>query len=231
MLLPLHDEAPMRRLKQPSVTWGLIVITTAIFGLFQSGILGALEPKFSLGFGLIPSVFFGLDTLDPAIAHAPAILTPLTSLFLHAGWMHLAGNMLFLWVFGDNVEDALGHDRFLAFYLVTGIIAGLAFAILNQTTQSPLIGASGAVSGVLGAYLVLYPKVAVFGLFLNVVPVRIPALWFIGGWFAFQLGHALFDPNQAIAWVAHVFGVIAGVGIIFLLRLRSLNAVIRRIGK
>lgn len=210
MFLPINDGEPLRRLAAPWVTWTIIAVTSAIFILFESDVLFRLEPQLSLGFGLIPSVIFGDDVLDARIGHAPSWLTPVTHLFLHGSLIHLAGNMLFLWVFADNVEDEMGHERFAVFYLLTGVIAGLSYAVMARDTQAPLVGASGAVSGVLGAYLLLHPNVRVFGLFLNVIPVRIPAFWFILGWFALQVGHALFDPNQSVAWVAHIAGLIAG---------------------
>ncbi|HRJ68035.1 MAG TPA: rhomboid family intramembrane serine protease [Beijerinckiaceae bacterium] len=230
MFLPINDGEPLRRLASPWVTWGIIGVTCAIFVLFQSDFLVRLEPQVSLGFGLIPSVVFGTDVLDPRIVHAPAWLTPVTHLFLHGNLVHLAGNMLFLWVFADNVEDEMGHARFAVFYLLTGIIAGLVYALTASTSQAPLVGASGAVSGVLGGYLLLHPNVRVFGLFLNIIPVRIPAFWFILGWFALQVGHAVFDPNRSVAWIAHVVGLIAGAVLVIPFRKDMLPArpVLRR---
>lgn len=218
MFLPINDGEPLRRLAAPWVTWGIIGVTCAIFILFQSDVLIRLEPEVSLGFGLIPSIILGSDTLDARILHAPAWLTPVTYLFLHGSLVHLAGNMMFLWVFADNVEDEMGHGRFAVFYLLTGIIAGLAYALTVRDSQAPLVGASGAVSGVLGAYLLLHPNVRVFGLFLNVIPVRIPAMWFILGWFGLQVGQALLSANQSVAWIAHIAGLIAGAALVWLFR-------------
>lgn len=218
MFLPLHDGEPLRRLVAPRVTWAVIAVCCVIFVVFQSGYLLRVEPNFSLGFGMIPSLIFGYDDLDPSIVHVPAALTPLTYQFLHGSFIHLAGNMLFLWVFGDNVEDEMGHGRYIVFLLLTGAIAGFAYALTVPTAQQPLIGASGSVAAVLGAYLVRHPNVRVLGLFLNVIPVRVPAIWMIGGWFLFQLAHALFDPNRQVAWVAHVAGLLAGAALVNLFR-------------
>lgn len=210
MFLPLNDDAPLPRHFTPHVNWGVIAVCVMIYLVFQSGLLAPADPQFALGYGLIPAVFVTDAYLQPGITHAPTLLTPLTSLFLHGSWMHLIGNMLFLVIFGDNIEKELGPARFIALYLVCGAASGIAFALTVTSSVAPLIGASGAVSAVLGAYLVLHPNVRVFGLLLNVIPVRIPAYWFIGGWFLLQLGHALFDPNRHVAWVAHVAGLVFG---------------------
>ena len=223
MFLPLDDDAPTHRLFRPHATWAFVGLCVAVFLLFQSGIVLDLEPEFSLGYGLIPQVFAGNAELSEYIGHAPTLLTPLTSMFLHGNWMHLIGNMLFVWIFADNVEEAFGTRRFVAFYLVTGAAAGLAYAALDRQSSSPLIGASGAVSAVLGAYLVLYPNVKVFGLALNVIPLRVPAFWFIAAWFVLQVGHALFDPNRSVAWVAHISGLIFGAAAVLALRIRPVH--------
>jgi membrane associated rhomboid family serine protease len=220
MFLPLKDENQMRCLESPRVTWTIIATCVVAYLLFQADLFAKLEPNVSLGFGLVPSVIFGRDIIDPRILQAPTWATPLTYQFLHGGLVHLAGNMLFLWVFADNVEDEMGHGRFALFYLVSGALAGLAYALTLPAGQAPLIGASGSVSAVLGAYLVLHPNTRVFGLFMNIIPVRIPALWFILGWFALQLGHALFDPNRAVAWIAHVAGVVIGAALVYPFRRR-----------
>ena len=223
MFLPLDDDAPTHRNFRPQATWAIVALCVAVFLLFQSGSVFDLEPEFSLGFGLIPQVFAGNAELSHHITHAPTLLTPLTSLFLHGNWMHLIGNMLFVWIFADNVEEAFGTRRFALFYLGAGAAAGLAYAALDRGSSSPLIGASGAVSAVLGAYLVLYPNVKVFGLALNIIPVRVPALWFIAAWFVLQIGHALFDPNRSVAWVAHIAGLIIGAAAVLALRIHPVH--------
>ena len=221
MFLPLNDEAPNHHLFRPFVTWVIIAANIAIFVLFQSGLVFPLADEMAVAYGLIPSVFFGHNTIASDVFHAPAWATPLTYLFLHGGWMHLIGNMIFLWIFGDNVEAAMGPLRYALFYLGAGAAAGIAFAFADPMTDSPLIGASGSVSAVLGAYFILHPHVKVFGLLLNIIPVRIPAYWFISGWFVLQVGHALFDANQGVAWIAHVAGLVAGALAVVAMGLRQ----------
>lgn len=220
MFLPLNDEAALHHRFTPWGAWGAIALCVTIFVLFQAGLVFDLEPRLSLGFGLIPQVFAGQADLAREITAAPTLLTPLTSLFLHGNFMHLIGNMLFIWIFADNVEEAMGTPAFVTFYLAAGAAAGIAYALMDTSSPSPLIGASGAVSAVLGAYLVLYPQVKVFGLAFKVIPFRVPAFWFIGAWFVLQVGHALFDPNRSVAWVAHIAGLIIGALAVVALRIR-----------
>ena len=151
------------------------------------------------------------------------LATPITSMFLHGGWLHLFGNMIFLWVFGDNVEDAMGHVRYAAFYVVVGLAAGAAHIFVNQNDIIPAIGASGAVAGVLGAYLLLYPRATVAAILpifiLFLVPFRVPAVLLIGFWFLLQLfnGFAALAATDVvgagggIAWFAHIGGFLAGL--------------------
>jgi membrane associated rhomboid family serine protease len=149
--------------------------------------------------------------LPEDIIQAPGWLTPLTSLFLHGNLMHLAGNMLFLWVFGDNVEDSMGHWRFLAFFLVCGVMAAFGHALTYPDSVQPLIGASGAISGIIAAYLLLHPRVRVWGLVLKYLPIAVPAWVAIGAWIAVQVLQGLFGGESAIAWFAHLGGLAAGV--------------------
>jgi membrane associated rhomboid family serine protease len=142
-------------------------------------------------------------------------------MFLHADILHLVGNMLFLWVFGDNIEDALGHVRFLVFYLVCGVIAGLTFVFMMPDAAHaniPLIGASGAVAGCVGAYLVLHPKVRVWVLIFRVIPFKISAAWALGAWVIMQFVMALMPQNDSVAWWAHVGGLIVGALLIVVMR-------------
>jgi membrane associated rhomboid family serine protease len=216
MFLPLSDTVPMRRLRGAYTTFSIIALNVAIFTLFQSGWVFDLGNKLNLGMGLIPSVVLGPDFVDGF--HVPAWATPFTSLFLHGGLAHLLFNLLFLWIFADNVEDAMGHWMFLAFYLVCGALSGLAHAITVPASQSPLVGASGAISAVMGAYLVLHPRVNVFGLLLNVIPFVLRARWAIGAWIVFQIGHGLFDQDRGTAWFAHVGGFAAGALLVALFK-------------
>ncbi|MGE3248551.1 MAG: rhomboid family intramembrane serine protease, partial [Beijerinckiaceae bacterium] len=159
----------------------------------------------------IPAVMSGNAIVSPELSVVPAWTTPVTSTFLHGGFLHLAGNMMFLWVFGDNVEDAMGSLRFAAFYLLCGAIAGLTYVFMFPASESPLIGASGAISGVAAAYLVLHPRVRIFGLLLNWIPAAAPAYVLIGLWIAYQIFFALSGGDSQIGWWAHVGGIAAGL--------------------
>ncbi len=168
------------------------------------------------GLGMIPAVVTGERHLAPELVMVPAELTLITSLFLHGGFWHLIGNMLFLWVFGDNIEDAMGHRRFIAFYLLCGVLASLVHLWSGSSSVVPTIGASGAISGVLGAYFVLHPKAKVWGLVLSVVPLRLPTYAVIGGWAGLNVFNALTaDPAAGgVAWWAHIGGFVAGAALI-----------------
>ena len=214
MFFALHDTLPLHRIRVAAVNWTLIALNTVIFLLFESGLVVNLEPELSAGFGLIPSVLFGSEALPPQIVHPPAPVTLATQLFLHGNWWHLLSNMLFLQVFGNNVEDAMGHWRYLAFYMIVGMISAFAYAYANPLFENPLIGASGAISGVLAAYMMLNPRALVFGLLFGIVPMRISALWAIGTWIVFQIGQVLTSEDLSIAFMAHVGGFMAGLALV-----------------
>lgn len=220
MFLPLYDGVALRFLKRPSVTWALIAANIAVFALTGMGLFGGDE-KMDLAFGFIPAVFFDHAALAKGLEIVPSPITLLTGMFLHGSFVHLAGNMLFLWVFGDNVEDAMGSLRFLIFYLAAGIGAALLHGFLNADSEAPLIGASGAIAGVIAAYLLLYPKVKVWGLALQVIPLFIPALWFLGFWFLFQIYSAFTDHTSEVGFWAHVGGFVIGAALTPLLRRRE----------
>jgi len=211
MFYPLHDANPLTIVPYQRVTLALIALTVGGF-LLQLSL-----PSQGLHWGLVPAALFGGS--DPATAAGvPAPLTLITSLFLHGGFWHLAGNLLFLWIFGDNIEDATGHLRFLVFYLVCGIAAGLTHAALSPGETLPLVGASGAVSGVLGAYWVLYPRVMIIALLLGKFPVYLPAYLLLGVWIGLQVVSALSGAASNVAWWAHVGGFVAGAGLILVFR-------------
>jgi membrane associated rhomboid family serine protease len=210
MFIPLHDGVPMRYLRQPSVTYALIIFCVLLYGWQAMDPTQTRGDAIAAGFGMIPSVLFGQATLSAELARIPAPITVLTSIFLHASIMHLIGNMLFLWVFGDNVEDAMGHLRFLLFFLICGVAGALAHAVVNPGSRQPLIGASGAISGVIIAYLMLYPRVRIWGLAFKAIPLRIPALWAIGAWIAVQLVQAFILKEGQVGWWAHLGGLGAG---------------------
>jgi membrane associated rhomboid family serine protease len=218
VFIPLHDQVPLRSLKAPHLTRVIMAVTVLVWlvtasGLFPGGIDGAAVVA-----GVIPAVLFGDAVLPDGYALVPPSLTLLTSLFLHGSFLHLLGNMLFLQVFGDNVEDSMGHWRFVGFYLGCGAIAGLTYAAMSTAPEDPLIGASGAVAGVIGAYLVLHPRAHVWGLVMNVVPLRIRASWALGLWLAVQIYQVMFGVETSTAWWAHIGGFVAGVVLVLPLR-------------
>ena len=238
MFVPILDDAPVRRIGRPWVTYGFIALCTLIYVVFQSGWLAPERPGAIVSLGLIPSVLFGEAVLPDGYAVAPAWTTLVTSLFLHGGFLHLAGNMLFLWVFGDNVEDDLGHLRYVAFLLLCGVGAGLAHAAAAANVDAPLVGASGVVAGVVAAYVMLHPQVKVWVLLFYRLPLRLRAFWIIGAWVVFQGGNALLAGDNHVAWWAHVGGFLTGAVLVIALKRpdvrlfdRDLRARIQRRGE
>ncbi len=222
-MIPIGDENPAHR--PPVVTVALILACVAAFSA-QLTIWGGLE-RSVWRFGLIPAVLTGEARLAVGLRAAPAPLTLLTSMFLHGGVLHLAGNLLYLWVFGNNVEDRLGHGRFLLFYAGAGLAAAALQIALDPGSRVPMVGASGAISGVLGAYMVLWPRarVLVFLPFLPFFLPRIPAFWLLGLWFLGQLGGVLSPAGEAggVAFGAHIGGFLAGVLVGALVRRRPVG--------
>ena len=213
MLLPLHDQNPLRIIPFQIVTFVVIALCVVVF-LYQQVLSMEQEQALLLSFGMLPAVLFEHRELAPALVILPAELTLLSSMFLHGGWMHLIGNMAFLWIFGDNVEDSMGHWRFLVFYCICGMLASLTHALALSDSISPLIGASGGVSGVLGAYLMLHPRVKILCLVMMRLPLRLPAYLMIGLWVGFQLFNIVTGAGGDTAWWAHIGGFIAGVVLI-----------------
>lgn len=212
-MIPLHDDNPSRTF--PTVTISLIVLCVLVF-LWQLSLDQAAGKVAVYSLGMIPAVLFDIQHLRPDLVTVPAWATLVTSMFLHGGWLHLLGNMLYLWIFGNNVEDAMGHGRFIAFYLVCGILAALAQAIPNPSSPVPMVGASGAISGVLGAYLLLYPHARVLVLIplgFIITTWRIKAGWVLGFWFLIQLISNMASTGHAggVAFGAHLGGFIAGL--------------------
>ncbi len=218
MFLPLADDNPHRRITAPYVTYALIATNITLFLTTTALVPGATANANALGLGLIPAVITGKASLAVDLALVSPWQTWLTYMFMHGGWMHLIGNMLFLWVFADNVEDAMGHLRFLAFYLICGLVGAAAHLLMNTASQAPLVGASGAISGVLAAYLLLFPHVRVFGLALNIVPVSIPVWLALGAWICLQIVHLVTSVGGDTAWWAHVGGLIAGAALVGLFK-------------
>lgn len=214
-MIPLRDDNPTDI--YPWVGRAVLAACVLVFGWQLT-----LDPRAAAiaihALGMIPAVLFGRVELPPEAAWIAPPLTVITSMFLHGGLWHLAGNMLYLWVFANNIEDHYGHVGFVVFYVVCGIAAALAQALPAADSQVPMIGASGAVSGVLGAYAVLYPRSRI--LVLIPLPfllqlVRLPAAVLLALWFGFQLLMSVGAPDAGVAFRAHIGGFIAGVLIAF----------------
>jgi membrane associated rhomboid family serine protease len=212
-MIPLRDD--IESSKPPVVTTVLIAVNLVVYAL--QVLTGTGQEAWAWKFGLVPIELTRGVELTPGSA-APVMLNLFTSMFLHGGFWHLAGNMLYLWIFGDNVEDRMGHVRFLVFYVVCGLAAALFFVWTEPDLQVPLVGASGAIAGVLGAYLLSYPYARVatlifFGFFIRVI--HIPALVVLGLWFVLQLisGLPTVGANEGggVAFLAHVGGFVAGM--------------------
>lgn len=218
MLLPINDDNPLEGITHAYVTWALIAANVVVFLLLQHGYRPEIDIASAFGYGAIPAVVTHAAVLPDEYVRLPSELTLVSYMFLHGGWLHLIGNMAFLWVFGDNVEDALGHARFLAFYLLCGIAGGLAHAFAVPESPAPLIGASAGVSGLVGAYLMLHPNVRIWVLVFLRIPLRIPAIWPLGAWIAFQLWNLIAAGDEETAWWAHMGGLIAGAALIVVMR-------------
>ncbi len=212
-MIPLKDDTPSSG--RPYVTMTLIAACCGLF-LWQQSLDPGQGRQVVDALGAIPAVLMTDARLPQELQWIPRYGTVLTSMFLHGGWMHLLGNMLFLWIYGDNVEDGLGHLRFLLFYLICGIAAVFAQALGNPGSPYPIIGASGAISGVLGAYLLLFPRAKVLTLVLLpffVTTLRIPAMLLLLLWFTAQLvgDVAVSGAGAGVAFGAHIGGFLAGL--------------------
>lgn len=222
MFIPIHDGMKLVFVRRAFVTLALVAINSVIFAAIFVFVSDPGETV-HLPFGMIPASLTGSAQLAPELAIIPAWLTPLTSLFIHGNIWHLLANILFLWVFGDNVEDAMGNLRFLVFYLLCGLAACMTFVLISPASQSPLIGASGAVSGVASAYVLLYPRARVIGLVLNWIPLAAPAILALGIWAVFQLVAALTSQDAGVAWWAHLGGIAAGALLLPLFKRREIK--------
>ena len=220
VFIPLSDDNPLRSVRFQWITIGLIAANVIVFLLENTPDGQAAMASFAL----IPSELFhvriwGGTVLAPDQPfQVPEGVTLITYQFLHSDILHLLSNILFLWVFGDNVEDAMGHLKFLAFYLLCGIAGGLAHSFVLPDSRLPLIGASGAVAGVIAAYLILHPRVRVWVLAFRFIPLRIAAVWVLGVWVVTQFIMIALAPSDQVAWWAHVGGMIAGAILVLFLR-------------
>lgn len=228
MFVPLSDVNNLKKIRFQYVTVSLILINVFVFLYYQSGLISPQNFQATMSFALVPLEFLGTllqQTNIPAPAlqttvPIPEFLTVITYMFLHGSWLHLIGNMMFLWVFGDNIEDAMGHFQFLIFYLLCGIGGGVLHSIMAPDSDIPLIGASGAISGIIAAYLILHPRVRVWVLILWRIPLPISAFWALGFWIGLQFFYAyILQPSTGnTAWHAHIGGILAGAVLILFMR-------------
>lgn len=224
MFVPIGDDNPLKRIRFQYVTVTLIAVNVLAYLLEMAP---AATNSMLSSFALVPQELFQVGLVGGAAPVSgdaypvPERMTLFSYMFLHADGMHLIGNMLFLWVFGDNVEDALGHLKFLVFYLACGVLAGLVHAVIRPESQDALIGASGAISGVISAYLMLHPRVGVWVLALKFIPLRITAALALGLWIVLQFVMAYLPQEGATAWFAHIGGLAAGALLVPLLKRRD----------
>jgi membrane associated rhomboid family serine protease len=221
-VIPLGDDNPLERIRFQYVTVAFIAACVLVF-LWQTA---HPDPEgVFLYYGLVPALITGSAEFAPGEGEISAVATVVTSMFLHGGFMHLAGNMLYLWIFGDNIEDSLGHARFVAFYVLCGTAAAMAQVAADPDSVVPMVGASGAISGVLGAYLILHPRtrVRIFIPILLVIgfTVRVSAAALLVFWIVFQILNGALDPaaeGGGTAWWAHIGGFLAGMALIVPMR-------------
>jgi membrane associated rhomboid family serine protease len=218
-MIPLKDDNPTTN--KPVVTYfiiGLCILTFLIQFTSQSYKTGNIF----YSYGLIPSVLMGHNQLPIDLYAIPGWLTIFTSMFMHGGFMHLAGNMLYMWIFADNIEDNLGASRFLIFYLLSGIGAAMTQVLMDTNSQIPMVGASGAIGGILGAYLINHPNAKVlvlipFGFFSQLIKIR--ALYVLGFWFILQF----ISSGGGVAYAAHIGGFISGIILILFFNKKNMK--------
>lgn len=221
-MLPIKDTVPNRSF--PGTTWSLILLCGIVF-FFETTLPEDVLKEFIMLFGIVPVEYtryhrHGLPLID--------YLSFLTTMFLHGGWLHFLGNMWFLKIFGSKVEDGMGHGRFLAFYLISGVLASMFYIFLSPRSSMPVIGASGAIAGVMGAYYVMYPRARILTLIpILIIPwfIELPAVLFLGWWFLLQLfsgtvAQVLPKTGGEVAWWGHVGGFIAGILLVPLFKKR-----------
>jgi membrane associated rhomboid family serine protease len=212
MVFPLYDDSPFKLPVKPIVTWGLLLVNFVVFAIELSGGDAGMEAIVT-NLGLTPTALLGRI---PAEGLAPPV-TLFTYMFVHAGWVHIIGNMIFLEVFGDDIEEALGRARFLLFYILCGLVGGLVFVASDSNFPGPLVGASGAISGVIIAYVMFRPCAKVTVLF-GIIPLRIRAFWVIGLFVLTQLWNLEATGKSDVAYWCHLGGMLAGAVLFPLMR-------------
>jgi membrane associated rhomboid family serine protease len=214
VVIPIYDNDPLEKSHRAYVTFTLIALNILIYA-FQDAASDATSTTLLLNFALFPVALTG-DAVTGGFM--PPVFSLITYMFLHGGWMHVLFNMLFLWVFADNIEDALGRWRFLAFYLLCGIAGGAAHALATPGSNVPLVGASGAIAGVIAAYLMIRPCAKVTVLLFGFIPIKLASYWVLGFWALTQVWNVLSQAKGETAWWAHVGGLIAGAALITVMR-------------
>ena len=215
-MIPLKDDNPTEG--RPIVTYFIIALCVLVF-LIEIGSQSYRTGELFYSYGLIPSVLLGHNQLPQNLYALPAYLTIFSSMFMHGGFMYLIGNMLYMWIFADNIEDELGTKKFIFFYLLSGVGAAMAQVLMDTTSQVPMVGASGAIGGVLGAYLINYPNAKVlvlipFGFFSQLIKIK--ALYVLGFWFILQFINSSIMSSQGggVAYAAHIGGFVSGIVLI-----------------
>jgi membrane associated rhomboid family serine protease len=217
--IPLYDGTPLRYIGRPWVTWSLIAINVAIFFLVERGGIHGADRASVVDYGLIPALLENKLQRPSDLVDIPNWLTLGTHAFLHGDLWHLGGNMIFLWVFADNIEDSLGHVRFLLFYFLCAIAGGYAYVLSDTASLAPLIGASGAIAGIVAAYFILYPYAKVWILAFGRIPLHLNAVWVLGFWILFQVYAVVGGSGDSeVAWWTHLGGLVTGAMLVPILR-------------
>ncbi|MFN7104638.1 MAG: rhomboid family intramembrane serine protease [Pseudorhizobium sp.] len=228
MFVPLHDINALKYIRAQYVTIGLIAINVLVWAVTAVAPAAAGQLA-ALGLGFIPAVVFDQAYLDPSLVLVPENATFITYAFVHLDVWHLGSNMLFLWVFGDNVEDALGHFRFLVFYLLCAAAGAVLHALVTPASDAPLIGASGAISGIVAAYFILHPRVRIWVLVFFRIPLPLPAFIPLTLWLVQQFAMLLLNLDGMVSWGAHVGGIIAGAFLVLVMRRKGVPLFDRKI--
>lgn len=224
MFIPLHDRNDIVHIRFQWVTLLLILANVAVWLVMEfAAPASELSDSLIVGLGYIPSVVNDVKYLSPELVILPEWGTYVSYSFVHGGFMHLAGNMVFLWIFGDNVEDALGHFRYMIFYILCAAAGALVHGLVLPTSDGPLIGASGAASGIVAAYLLLHPRVRVWVLAFGRIPLPLPSYIALTAWIIFQFFMFATDMDGQVSWAAHVGGIVAGAVLIVLMKRKGVE--------
>jgi membrane associated rhomboid family serine protease len=214
VVIPVYDNDPLEKSRRAYVNWSLIALNIAILA-FTDATSDKVSTEILRNFALFPVAVSGEAVTGGFV---PPSFTIITYMFLHGGWLHVLLNMLFLWVLGDNIEDAIGRGRYLAFYLLCGMAGGAAHVLAAPQSNVPLVGASGAIAGVIAAYMMMRPCAKITVLLFGFVPIRLASYWVLGFWAVSQVWHVFSLEKSDTAWWAHVGGLAAGAVLITIIR-------------